>query len=94
MYKSLFAYQLILYHCFGDVMKTIHKEKYKLLGLNIAYYRKLCGYTQEGLAEKLEIDRTTVSKIELATCGVSLDLLFDLSDVLGVPLNKLFIFRE
>lgn len=75
-------------------MKAVHKKKYKLLGLNIAYYRKLCGYTQESLAEKLEIDRTTVSKIELATCGVSLDLLFDLSDVLGVPIDKLFAFRD
>lgn len=75
-------------------MKAVHKKKYKLLGLNIAYYRKLCGYTQESLAEKLEIDRTTVSKIELATCGVSLDLLFDLSDVLDVPIDKFFAFRE
>ena len=83
-----------MYHYFGDIMKAVHKKKYKLLGLNVAYYRKLCGYTQESLAEKLEIDRTTVSKIELATCGVSLDLLFDLSDVLGVPIDKLFVFRE
>lgn len=74
-------------------MKAKHKSKYKLLGLNIAYYRKLNGYTQESFAEKLEIDRTTVSKIELATCGVSLDLLFDISELLGVPINKLFDFR-
>lgn len=75
-------------------MKTIHKDKYKLLGLNIAYYRKLNGYTQESFAEKLEIDRTTVSKIELATCGVSLDLLFDISELLNVPINKLLDFRQ
>lgn len=75
-------------------MKSIHKEKYKLLGLNIAYYRKLNGYTQETFAEKLEIDRTTVSKIELATCGVSLDLLFDISELLNVPINKLLDFRQ
>lgn len=75
-------------------MKSIHKEKYKLLGLNIAYYRKLNGYTQETFAEKLEIDRTTVSKIELATCGVSLDLLFDISELLNVPINKLLDFKQ
>ena len=84
----------IRYYLIGDTMKSIHKSKYKLLGLNIAYYRKLNGYTQESFAEKLEIDRTTVSKIELATCGVSLDLLFDISSLLNVPLNKLFDFRE
>lgn len=75
-------------------MKTTHKQKYKLLGLNIAYYRKLNGYTQEGLAERLDIDRTTVSKIELATCGISLDLLFDISDLLNISVEKLFSFRD
>lgn len=75
-------------------MKTTHKQKYKLLGLNIAYYRKLNGYTQESLAERLDIDRTTVSKIELATCGISLDLLFDISDLLNISVEKLFSFRD
>ena len=68
--------------------------KYKLIGLNIAYYRKLHGYTQEQFAEALDIDRTTVSKVELATSGISLDLLFDMSDLLDVPVNKFFEFRK
>lgn len=74
-------------------MKDNHKDKYKLLGLNIAYYRKLNGYTQEQLAEKLDVDRTTVSKIELATSGVSLDVVFDIADLFGIPVEKLFLFR-
>ncbi|MBQ8228369.1 MAG: helix-turn-helix transcriptional regulator [Clostridia bacterium] len=74
-------------------MKSNHKQKYKLLGLNIAYYRKLNGYTQESLAEKLNLDRTTVSKIELATCGVSLDVIFDISELLDVSVERLFTFR-
>lgn len=75
------------------LMKINHKEKYRLLGLNIAYYRKLNGYTQEALAEKLDVDRTTISKIELATSGVSLDLLFDIADLFEIPVEKLFVFR-
>lgn len=75
-------------------MKSNHKQKYKLLGLNIAYYRKLNGYTQESFAEKLNLDRTTVSKIELATCGVSLDVIFDISELLGVSVENLFDFRQ
>ncbi len=82
------------YHYYGDIMKIEHKQKYKLLGLNIAYYRKLKGYTQENFAEKLNVDRTTISKIELATCGVSLDVLFDISELLNVPINQLFDFRD
>lgn len=74
-------------------MNKQHKEKYKLLGLNIAYYRKLNGYTQEELAEKLNVDRTTISKIELATCGISMDLLFDISNLLDVPVKNLLDFR-
>lgn len=75
-------------------MKTKHEQKYRLLGLNIAYYRKLKGYTQEAFAEKLNVDRTTISKIELATCGVSLDLLFDISELLDISTNQLFDFRD
>ncbi len=74
-------------------MKSTQKEKYRLLGLNIAYYRKLNGYTQEQFAEALDIDRTTVSKIELATSGVSLDLLFEMADLLEMPVHKFFEFR-
>ena len=75
------------------LMKINHKEKYRLLGLNIAYYRKLNGYTQEALAEKLDVDRTTISKIELATSGVSLDLVFDIAELFEIPVEKLFVFR-
>lgn len=74
-------------------MKLSHKQKYRLLGLNIAYYRKPNGYTQESLAEKPDIDRTTVSKIELANAGVSLDVIFDIADLFEIPVEKLFVFR-
>lgn len=94
MFKSLFVMLKIEYDYLGDYMKTTHRQKYKLLGLNIAYYRKLNGYTQESFAEKLDVDRTTISKIELATCGISLDLLFDISELLNISINKLFDFRD
>jgi len=70
------------------------KDKYIMLGLNIAYYRKLNGFTQEKLAERLGLDRTTISKVELAACGVSLDVLFEMSDLFGIPVEKLFVFRD
>ena len=80
---------------FGVIgMHTKHYDKYKKLGLNIAYYRKAKGYTQERLAEELDVDRTTISKIELAVSGVSLDLLFSISDLLDVPIQNFFLFRD
>lgn len=69
-------------------------EKYKKLGLNVAYYRKSKGYTQLQLSELLNIDRTHMGNIELANSGVSLDVLFQLSDLLEVPVHKFFDFRD
>lgn len=75
-------------------MNKKFKDYYIMLGLNIAYYRKLNGFTQEKLAEKLDLDRTTISKIELATCGVSLDVIFEIADLFQIPVEKLFFFRD
>lgn len=69
-------------------------DKYKKLGLNVTYYRKLKGYTQLELAEYLGIDRTHMGNIELATSGVSLDIIFRLSDLLEIPVYKFFEFRD
>ena len=71
-------------------MEPYQWEKYRRLGLNIAYYRRARGLTQMELAEQLNIDRTHMSRIESARTGVSLDLLFDIADQLHVPVEKLF----
>lgn len=68
-------------------------SNYKNLGLNIAYYRKKRGFTQMQLAEKLDIDRSHMSAIELANVGVSLDVLFKMCEVLEVSPKELFDFR-
>ena len=68
-------------------------HQYKNLGLNIAFYRKKQGLTQLQLAEKLDIDRSHMSAIELATVGVSLDVIFKLCAVLDIDPKQLFDFR-
>ena len=69
-------------------------NKYRYLGLNIAYYRKERGLSQEALAELVNISRTHMSRIETADCAVSLDVVFEICDALNVPPNKMFDFRE
>lgn len=69
-------------------------EKYKHLGLNIAYYRKERGLSQSQLAELVDISRTHMSRIEIADCAVSLDVVFDICDALHVNPSKLFDFRD
>ncbi len=76
-------------------MMRLHQyEKYRRLGLNIAYYRKEKGLSQIELAEKVDISRTHMSRIETADCAVSLDVVFDICDALGVKPAQLFDFRE
>lgn len=74
-------------------MKTELHEKYKFLGLNIAYYRKERGLSQLQLAEKINISRTHMSRIETADCAVSLDVIFQICDALNLNPSKLFDFR-
>lgn len=74
-------------------MKRQHHEEYKKLGLNIAYYRKEQGLSQMQLADKVDISRTHMSRIENNDCAVSLDVIFTIAKVLSVPVAKLFEFR-
>lgn len=75
------------------LLKRQHYDKYKKLGLNIAYYRKNSGLSQMQLAEQINISRTHMSRIENNDCAVSLDVFFSVSDALKIPVYKLFEFR-
>lgn len=65
-----------------------------LVGLNIARYRKAKGLTQLQLAEQIDISRTHMSNIEAPNMrtSISLETLFDIADVLEVPVANLFNF--
>ena len=63
------------------------REYYKMIGLKVAYYRKLKGYTQEQLAEKLGVDTSFIGQIEAVNIrkAISLDTLFRISKALDIP---------
>ncbi len=67
-----------------------------MLGLNISYYRKLSGLTQEALAEKCDISRSYLSSIEAPNIvkTISLEMLFQIADALHVEPSKLLEFRK
>lgn len=75
-------------------MKTQYKDLYEKLGLNIVYYRKRKRLTQLQLAELVNVDRSHISSIELGRVGVSLDVIFKLSEVLEVAPKDLLDFRD
>ncbi|MCI9602386.1 MAG: helix-turn-helix transcriptional regulator [Lachnospiraceae bacterium] len=74
-------------------MEREHSEEYRKLGLNIAYYRKEQHLSQIQLAEKIDISRTHMSRIENNDCAVSLDVIFRIAKALNIPVCKLFEFR-
>ena len=62
-------------------MKIEYENEYRQIGLKIAYYRKLRGYTQEQLAEIIDKAPAFIGHIEAPNIntGISLDTLFDIA---------------
>ena len=75
-------------------MKAAYQDYYRKMGMNIAYYRRMQNLTQEALGAKLSIDQTHMSKIEMASVGISLDMLFAIAEALNVQPNKFLEFRD
>lgn len=72
------------------------RSEFLQLGLKIAYYRRLKGYTQEALAEKIGRSAAFIGHVEAPNIKktVSLDTLFLISKALDVPVYKFFMFEE
>lgn len=77
-------------------MKLIYESQYRQIGLKIGYYRKLRGFTQEQLAEKIERTPAFIGHLEAPNInkGLSLDTLFDIANALDIPAYKLLISEE
>lgn len=73
-------------------MDMNHAEKYKKIGLMVAYYRSKKGYTQQQLADAIGISKSYLSKIESPNTvkSFSLDVLFSISEILEIRLIDLF----
>jgi putative transcriptional regulator len=57
----------------------------------IKVYRALHELTQEALADKLAVTRQTILAVEKGKYDPSLDLAFRISELFGVPVEKIFI---
>ena len=77
-------------------MNDRRTQEYKMIGLNIAYYRKLKGLTQLQLAECVNISRTHMSNIEAPNMqtSISLETLLDIAKVLDIPAKNLLDFER
>lgn len=72
-----------------------NSKRYIEIGYNISYFRKHLGLTQEQLAEKLNISRQHLGAIEAPNIvrPISLELLFNIADVLQVDVRELLDFH-
>ncbi len=77
-------------------MNKTDKNRYIQIGLKIAYYRKLNGFTQENLAEKIDVSPGYLSQVETPNFvqPISLKMLFALADIFKIPPYKLLDFDD
>jgi len=77
-------------------MERVYQDRFRQVGLKIAYYRKLRGMTQEQLAEATNMSTVFISHVEAPGIDktVSLGTLFAIADVLDIPAYKLLVFEE
>ncbi len=59
---------------------------------NLKRYRQLKELTQQELANKVNVRRETVARLENAKYNPSLELAVRISKVLNTPIEELFIF--
>ncbi len=74
-------------------MDEFHKKSLTTIGLNILYYRKEKGYTQQQLAEKTSYSKNHIQQIETAKATPSVIALLDIAEALEIPPSKLFETR-
>lgn len=77
-------------------MKRMNQNRefiYKRIGAKVAYFRISNGLTQEEMAGRVHLSRSTLSKIEHGNYNrsISLDILMDIADGLGIDLAMLFV---
>lgn len=60
---------------------------------NLRKHRILNNYTQTDLAAKVGVQRQTIIRLEAAKYNPSLKLAINLSRVLNVPIEELFVYE-
>lgn len=68
----------------------MNEKKYLIeLGKKIAELRKKKGWTQLEFAEKLKIQRTALTRIELGNVNSTISTLLNISKTLGITIDEL-----
>lgn len=67
-----------------------------MLGLRIAYFRKMRGLTQEQFAEVIDKNAGYIAAVEATGVdrAISMDTLFDIAEALNIPAYKFLQFDD
>ena len=60
---------------------------------NIEDFRNKYGWTQQDLADRCEVSRQTIISLERGRYNPSIMLAFRLSEIFGVPIEEIFIYK-
>lgn len=73
-----------------------HRDRYLEIGLNIGFYRRKKGMTQEMLADLVGSSRSHISAIEAPNLVrvFSMDMLFSIAKALEIEPYKLLVVRD
>ncbi|MBR1425378.1 helix-turn-helix transcriptional regulator [bacterium] len=69
-----------------------YDEFCKKFGIKFKYYRLLNKFTQEQIAEKLDVDAHYISDIECGRRNITFKTLFKLASTINIDIFKLFQF--
>ena len=70
-----------------------HEKALQQIGLNILYYRKEKGYTQQQLADMISYSKNHIQQLETAKATPSVIAILDIAEALEVAPSKLFETR-
>ncbi len=75
-------------------MTITKQDLLKKFGLNVKFARMRKGITQEKFAELMGVHPTYIGKIETGKVNMSIAKVLELSNVLGIDINKLLYIEN
>lgn len=64
-------------------------EKYKIIGINVLYYRRIKEWTQKDLADRSGVSRSRISDIECGKGPYNIESILLIAQALDVDILKL-----
>ena len=80
----------------NSLMNRQRQIMFEQIGAKVAYYRRLTGFSQAELAEKIHVNKSVLSRIERGKYNdnIPLILLLDIADIMQVDVATFITFND